>query len=196
MPHPNRIGLSAALIWGTTLLVLSLLWASVAYLHRTDEAHVLERTESDVRNLALAFAEHTLSSFQRVDYVLEGLRTAWVRNPDQFGADVRRFQSVVSDIAFQVAVIGADGRLDYSNLARTPERIDLSDREHFRLVRDAALRGEDRLFVSRPVKGRVSGRWSIQFVRPILGAAGFAGVLDVSSDPSYRSFGIRPRCRI
>lgn len=187
MPQKYSSGRAVTVLWGTLLLILSLLWLSVSYLHRENEAHVLQRAESDARNLSLAFAEHTLASFQRVDYMLEDLRNTWVHSPGDFGDDVKRHQAMLSDIAFQVAVIGADGRLDYSNLARTQERIDLSDREHFRAVRDYSLRGEDRLFVSRPLKGRVSGRWSIQFVRPIVTPSGFAGVLVVSIDPGFFS---------
>ncbi len=186
MPLLYRSGPASRLFWSVMVLVLIALWGSVAYLHRDHEARELAAARRDVLNLSLAFAEHTQTSFQRVETLLLQLRKSWLADRRKFTDEVRLLQSSMSDLALQVAVIGADGRLDYSNLALASDRIDLSDREHFRVVRDRAAQGVDRLFVSRPVKGRVSGRWSIQFVRPILGPAGeFSGVLVVSVAPEY-----------
>jgi signal transduction histidine kinase len=39
---------------------------------------------------------------------------------------------------------------------------------------------DDHLFISKPLLGKVSGKWSIQFTRPILAANAFNGVLVVS----------------
>ena len=61
--------------------------------------------------------------------------------------------------------------------------MDLSDREHFRVHRDHP--GEDRLFISKPVLGRVSKQWTIQFTRPIHQNGEFAGVLVLSIPTSF-----------
>ena len=61
--------------------------------------------------------------------------------------------------------------------------MDLSDREHFRVHRDHP--GEDRLFISKPVLGRVSKQWTIQFTRPIHQNGEFAGVLVLSIPASF-----------
>ena len=59
----------------------------------------------------------------------------------------------------------------------------IPDREHFRVHLGT---DEDRLFVSKPVLGRVSGRWTIQVTRPLRDAAGrFGGVLVMSMDTEY-----------
>jgi hypothetical protein len=62
-------------------------------------------------------------------------------------------QGLLGDAVLQIGVIDADGMLVYSNLGGP--RIDLSDREHFRV--QAQSWHEDKLVVSRPVQGRVSG---------------------------------------
>ena len=178
---------NAGLLWALLVLVLTLAWSMLWLSQRQGESSAISQTEGDASNLARSFAEHTLASFQRVDFVVHDLRRTWLRAPHEFSLEVARHQDLMRDIAFQVGVIGADGRLDFSNLARTKERIDLSDREHFQAARQSAERGEDRLFISKPVQGRVSGKWSIQMVRPILDEGAFAGALVISIDPAFFS---------
>ncbi|MCF8211192.1 MAG: hypothetical protein K9K38_17590, partial [Rhodoferax sp.] len=82
----------------------------------------------------------------------------------------------------QVGIIDAKGIYVLANLP-TNGKLDLSDREHFK-VHVAADTGE--LFVSKPVLGRASGKWSIQLTRRITRANGeLAGVVVVSIDPGY-----------
>lgn len=82
----------------------------------------------------------------------------------------------------QNAVIDTQGYLAYSSL-NTQERVFLGDREHFKVHLGAH---EDRVFISKPVLGRVSNKWSIQFSRPILDDQGhFKGVAVLSLDPEY-----------
>ncbi|MEI7536854.1 MAG: ATP-binding protein, partial [Comamonadaceae bacterium] len=87
-----------------------------------------------------------------------------------------------TEIFNQVGVIDAQGIYVLSNLP-IKGKLDLSDREHFK-VHVATDSGE--LFVSKPVLGRASGKWSVQLTRRINRANGdFAGVVVVSIDPGY-----------
>ncbi len=88
----------------------------------------------------------------------------------------------VDDQTVEISVIDAKGVMVASSEMPHPQaKIDLSDREHFRAPLQS---NEDRLFISRPVLGRVSGKWTVQFTRRITDAEGkFAGVLVVSLDP-------------
>ena len=101
--------------------------------------------------------------------------------------DVANRSEAVRDLTFQVAVIDENGMLVYSSIGPTTERLDLSQREHFRVHKESG--GRDVLFISDPVQGKVSKKWSIQFTRPILRAGQFAGVVVVSVSPEqFASF--------
>src|SRR6185369_9796249 len=88
-------------------------------------------------------------------------------------------------LAFQISLVDKNGILIASNLAVAGSRIDVSDREHFRVHRDSP---RDELFVSKPVFGRASNKWAIQLTRKLTAADGtFDGVIVVSLDPQYLS---------
>jgi len=81
----------------------------------------------------------------------------------------------------QIAVIGADGYMQYSNLG-TQEKVYLGEREHFTVHRDQPQTG---LFISKPLMGKVSKQWTIQFSRRIERQGRFAGVMVLSLSPNY-----------
>ncbi len=61
--------------------------------------------------------------------------------------------------------------------------MNIADRTHFQ-VQQISI--DDELFISSPVLGRVSGKWTIQFTRKLFAPDGsFAGVAVVSLDPDY-----------
>ncbi len=175
---PNRYSLRA--IFSLALVVgLAIIWLAAAY-------ELDRRRSSDLREVAhatefqaQAFAENTLSTIKRLNEILLDLRTRWDGDPRQFAKLVQRRQQYMSDVAFQVAVIDEQGWMAYSNLAAPKDRVYLGEREHFR----THLAGGDRLFISKPLKGKVSGKWSIQFTRPILVDDKFKGVIVVSVSP-------------
>ena len=184
---PSALGQAFTLHGRFALLlacVLAALWLSVAWLNHKDEEHAYNEMRQRSSALVLAFADHTEATFRSSDHIVLQLRRAWLENPKAFGSAIVAQQTLLGDTSIQIAVIDADGYLVYSNLGFASERVFLGDREHFK-VHQVGGRA-DRLFVSRPVKGRVSGKWSIQLTRPIFMADGhFAGVLVLSLDPSY-----------
>ena len=163
------------------LLWLTLVWSITFYeLNRLRNSYI---REAEVRTSVQAhvFAEHTRTIIKRVNEILIDLRGAWVRDPKSFAQAVHGHQDSIGDLSFQVSVIDANGLLIFSNLAQPTVRVDLSEREHFKVHRQ--LQGLDHLFISTPVMGKVSGKWSIQFTRPILIRGKFAGVMVISVSP-------------
>lgn len=170
------------------LLVLGVLlvglWGFVAYdLDRTREQLIAE-SRGELRNLSLAFAKEVEASVKAIDLSLLDLREHWHGNVQEFSRLVRHRQAYMEkDLAFQVAIIDAQGMLIYSSLDMLSKPVDLSDREHFRIHRE---RSSDELFISKPILGRVSKRWSVQFTRPLYDRQDqFSGVIVLSISPEY-----------
>ena len=163
------------------VLGLVLIWTAVAIELQRSFSASLHEAEIKTRVNARLFAENTRASIKRVNELLLDLRANWQGDPKAFATFIRARQEHIKDISFQVAVIDRNGLLAFSNLAAASERVDLSSRAHFKVHLDAP--DQDQLFISKPVKGKVSGRWSIQFTRPIRHAGQFDGVLVVSLSP-------------
>ena len=164
------------------MVALVLFWSLIFYdLHRLQQQALLS-SQVETRNLVRAFAEEVKSSVSSFDLTLIDLRDRWQMPGLDFAEAVQKRQSyLATNVGFQVAIIDAAGLLQYSSANPQATGMNLSDREHFRVHVDQP---GDKLFVSKPVLGRVSQRWSIQFTRPISGPDGqFAGVIVLSVAP-------------
>ena len=162
------------------------MWAVMLHALSTERAQALQAAVQNTTNLSRAFEEQIVRSINAVDQTLRYMRDNYQRDPVGFdvAAWTRNIQAL-SDMTFQISLIDKDGMMIASNLDPHPGAIDLSDREHFRVHRD---RTEDELFISKPVMGRASGKWSIQMTRKLLTPdGGFGGVIVVSLDPIYLS---------
>lgn len=168
------------LLWLAAGLVL--LWSAIAWDHRRAEALALDHARRESAAWAMTFASQAQSIFVYTDHALHTLRHTWVNHPTKMDDAVRLHQDSEGGFILQVAVIDARGYLAYSNLGMPKEPSFLGDREHF-TVHQALM--QDQLFVSRPVRGRVSGKWSIQLTRPIFVKDQLAGVMVISVDPDY-----------
>ncbi|MBW7901077.1 MAG: diguanylate cyclase [Rhodocyclaceae bacterium] len=77
----------------------------------------------------------------------------------------------------RVALVDAGGRMLANYLDGQPGALaDMSDREYFHDIR---RRGEDRLHVTEPFRGRFTGEWIVLFSRPLLRDGSFAGIVQV-----------------
>lgn len=172
-------------IFFITLLWLLVIWVITYYeLHQT-KASYLREAEVRTSVQARVFAENTRSIIKRINEISLNTRTHWTGDWKSFANIIRQRQESINDITFQVAVIDKQGRLAFSNLAPATDRTDLSDREHFKVHKLAE--GKDHLFISKPLLGKISGKWSIQFTRPILRSGEFDGVLVISVSPDLFS---------
>jgi len=176
----------ATYIWPFVALstLIITLWAVIFFdLLRVHDAS-FDNSHDDLLNLAMATAKDVEAAVKEIDVTLIDLRDRWLDDPARFPIAVRNRQAYLArDRTVQVAVIDANGIMAFTNLEPPAKPLDLSDREHFRVH---LSRSTDELYISKPVLGRVSKRWTVQFTRPIYDEnAKFSGVLVLSVSPDY-----------
>ena len=146
-----------------------------------DEATSQAKLRAQQVNTAVSQAVSML--FLNVDQATVRMATSYRRNgrhipSAELDLIIKKFPE---GAVLQIAAIDAQGYLAYSSLGHA-QRIYLGDREHFNVHLGAH---GDRIFISKPVLGRVSNKWSIQFSRPIIDHGQFKGVVVLSLDPEY-----------
>ncbi len=171
---------SRRLILGLAILVcLAMIWGGALHELERRQSGDLHEMERVTEFQAQASAENAALFIKRLNAALIDLRIHWAEGAAQFDTQVSRRRRHMDDMTFQIAVIDAQGWLVYSSLGMPEKRMFLGEREHFR----AHVDGGDRLFISNPVKGKHSGKWSIQITRPLLSEEGFKGVMVISVSP-------------
>ena len=153
---------------------------------QNDEQRALQSARERTTNTARIFEEHVAYLIKNIDKNLLFLRAARQNDPGDFDLPAWTTNSYfLRDVTVQMAFIGVDGRLVATNVDKNAQRMDLSDREHFTVHRDRSI---DELFISKPVLGRATGKWTIQLTRRLTDSTGaFDGVLVASLDPYHLS---------
>jgi len=169
------------LAFGLARVLVVWLAAWALCVHERDS--LVRENERDAANLALAFEQNVNHTVEDLDRIIHFLRAAAASSSGavNWASLLKQDYTVDKQIA-QISVIDASGVMIASSEMLHPQsKIDLSDREHFRAH---LLSNEDALFISKPLIGRVSGKWSVQFTRRMTDAEGrFAGVVVVSLEP-------------
>ncbi len=169
----------------TVIIILLMIWATALYEIRRSQQTFIQESELRTAKNAHIFAEYSLSTIKRLNSFILDAREEWQGDWMKFADHVQRRQNMIEDLVFQVAVIDSQGMMRFSNLSQPQTVVDLSEREHFRVHADAP--DKDRLFISKPLKGKVSGKWSVQLTRPIIRNGQFSGVLVLSIEPEFFS---------
>lgn len=165
-----------------SVFILAMLWTGVWMVLQQDRANTRAQAMQNLANLTRAFAEHTAKSIEGADQAVRFVRSEYLRQ--RSALDIAQYlssQAIIDSDYHLLSVLDADGFVTHSS--QPFKRVDLHEREHFRVHAQGTA---DRLFVSKPVLGKVSGKWSIQITRRINEPDGrFGGVVVVSMPPSY-----------
>jgi diguanylate cyclase (GGDEF)-like protein/PAS domain S-box-containing protein len=186
----NGTGWLRAIAQGSTLLsaiAIVLVWTGIIVVLDMKRSDVEREAVQNSANLALAFEEHLSRSLNEIDRSLKIIRTNYLLEPKGFNLkNWLRISQVFDDQTLQVAIVGPGGFITQSSIETSSSvGTDLRDREHFRHF--IAAKG-DELFISKPVIGRTTGKWSIQLARRVEQKDGsFGGIVVASLDPNYLS---------
>lgn len=167
------------------LILLQSVWLWTVREIDRDEHRTVEDVQRASQNLARALAEHITRTLAGIDQAVLFLKHQYEQNGPSVDIVELINKGVINGRIFtQVGIVGADGWLQQTS-QRPFTPVQVSDREHFRVHVE---RDSGELFVSKPVLGRASGRWSIQLTRRINRPDGsFGGIVVVSLDPFYLS---------
>lgn len=175
-------------ILGFPLLASLLLITGLACWHTYDSAQTLRQQTIEAASLRARQLDDSLSEsvsmlFNNIDLVLLDLiddyRISTVKGFEHHSKRMLGF--FPEDSIFQIAVIGLDGRIKYSTLGNAAG-VYVGDREQVSTFFDEPT---DRLYISKPMIGVVSKRWTIYFTRPILSEGKLQGVMLLSLSPYY-----------
>jgi len=165
------------------LAMIGLIWMSLAFHVEIERESAEQAAIENSRNLARAFDAHLSQSLADISRTLGVMRAYYLRDPDHLDLKVwNDGQLGLGREMMQISIVGPDGRIRASSNPRwTP--VYVGDREHFRAL--AAAR-DDKLYISKPLVGRITHRPTIQLSRRIERADGiFDGIITASIDPSY-----------
>ncbi|MDU2064601.1 MAG: ATP-binding protein [Sporomusaceae bacterium] len=165
------------------LFLITLLWLIVFGKLGQEKEHAIQSGKENAANFAQIYEENALRTIKSADQFALFLKYQYERDGRQ--VDMSPYYS---NGPFQVEpyilLSLADER---GNLIASNQRpfvfSNIDDREHFLIHKDPDA---PQPFVSQPVLGRSSGKWSIQVTRRLNKSSGdFAGAVIVSLDPFY-----------
>lgn len=171
-----------ALLSVFALLLIGAAWTVTLVQIDTAERQELDDAMRDAQGLVRLFDEHASRTIEAADQAVIFLRHRY--NSLGLSLEIPRELKEglgPSDLYTLFTIVDRNADVVLSSQAFKP--VNLADREHIKVH---FHEDGDQLFISRPVMGRVSHKWSLQMTRRISKPDGsFNGVVVVSLDPSY-----------
>lgn len=176
-----RNGSIAIMLFG--LVLVGAVWFGLYNKLHSEQQLVINSAVKNMANLTRAFEEHTLRTIKSADQTVLLLKYQYEKEGRALDiSPYVRGGKLWTETFVLLSIADENGDLIISN--QTPfVASNMKDLEHF-LIHQKTDSGH--LFISQPVLGRSSGKWSIQMTRRINKPDGsFGGVVVASVDPLY-----------
>lgn len=165
-----------------TIAVLAGIWAEAYQELKSSRERLMADASRDAQSLSRLFLEHAYRTIEGADQAAIYLRYRFSNRGRSLNLSREIENGLVARNVYNLfTIVDANGDVILSSRPFAP--LNLADREHIRVHMQGH---DDSLFISKPVLGRVSQRWSLQLTRRINALDGsFGGVVVVSMDPQY-----------
>lgn len=180
---PTGIKVNLAIIVFNAALI-GAVWIAALEVVRTDREETINAAIERNDNLAIAFEEYTTRTIESADAVLRYMIREYLRNSSRFEMDQFVADYTIDIKAFTGVVLADEnGRVSTTVYQSKPAKpVNVADREHFKVHR---TQDSGKLFVGKPVIGRIRGKLVIPLTRRINKPDGsFGGVAMVLIEPS------------
>ena len=176
-PRTKSAAVLVAVVLFADLFVAALVGISLYSSHE----QYAERAAVSARNTNRLVAQGIAGDIERIDLVLKSVADEISRQASQAGAPhpeltlfLRKQQSRLP-MTDSLRITDASGTVVYGSDRELPGNVSIADRDYFATLKGSALRD---LVISRPVQGKISGKWVLIFARRLTAADGrFVGVV-------------------
>lgn len=197
MNSASRLRWLAGLLLFSAIVLSGIYWWRMSSNHDQLRADALDKAGNRASQLAELQARHIEALFLGIDQTLLQFRSArQARNNSGAEAIVHTALDsfppgsltgfLASDAEGFVAYFNIVNATEHGNIVyhstKSPERYYVKDREYFKFHHGSS---KDRLFISKPIFGRTSGKWAIPITRPLFEKNRFAGVVIASFSVDY-----------
>ena len=165
------------------LLLLVGLWVGIHIYTEHERVNAIHNASNDMDTLARGYEQYTLRTLHHDDEVIKYLKYQYESHNNTI--DLPNFVErglLSSDLLILASIANEKGELVATTRVGPFQKINLRDREHFNVH---VANDSQKMFISKPVIGRVSSTESLQMTRRLNYADGsFGGVVVLSADPS------------
>ncbi|WP_111892316.1 diguanylate cyclase [Acinetobacter sp. MB5] len=186
----NLTPASFIILASTSFVVLAVIiyWMIFLNTQRTLYNQTEQQAWVRVHQISNAVSVQVQTLFTGLNYSMMNMKNSYELHDEP--AFQRAVNNVVTnypeDSIIQIAIADEHGKLVYSNLKNINSEakpVYITDREHFKVH----LQQNIGLYISKPVMGRVSKKWTIQLTKALYRDHKFIGVMILSLSPDYIS---------
>jgi PAS domain-containing protein len=162
------------------VVMLAVIFSAVLYLRALHQHNAQQSATREAENLVRIFELSISRAFRHADASIVHLRSVYQNDPKNTPLNAWTSAGHLKDeLPFQISVTDAQGVIIDSTVT-SAVGLAIGDLEHFQVH---AGTKDDRLFISKPVNLRMSGRLSIILTRPLKNPDGsFNGILSAMID--------------